>query len=531
MLQNENPPSVQTATPAPMENQNSAAKSAAPNAAAPKLFAKLIPWAIVAVVAAVAVLAMRHATQREVAIDSQPSGATVFINGRLAGKTPLRVSGLDAGAYSLRFEREDCAPLTVPIVVGAGTTRLNETLPDRGTGTLKVSVEPAGAEVLLDGELVGHTPLDLSSVPSGSHDLLIRKTNFKTFTQRIVLDANATQEFKDFVLEDVILAMLQGAIDKDPQRVANYCDMGHYHFANNRIKEAADFYVRGLQVAGEPLTFPKDATPEERNIEQQLRGRDIERINDEIRKKMAYAGPHLPQKDVHDFIERIEKVQNDLANASPRDWKWVYEQARNFIEQRKFDKAESLYLRHIQAARGMETVAQAYINLITLRIHYMQRAPEALLAIKEFSETHYSNNPALARQAANAIYSNATGFPEQERNALLAQAEALLRRALANSPKRTEMSALCKFELGNVLALESRNEEAVPLYRDSVIETNEPSTKELRSKREVDTLKQLKRFDDAREILNLLAKSPRQDIAAWAASELKMLETLKPGTK
>lgn len=476
-------------------------------------------------VACAVVFAMRRAQDRELSVETQPSGATVFLNGRLVGKTPVRIPDLPVGPYSLRLEKEDFAPLSLSVNLGWGTTRLNETLPARGVGALKVTVDPVGAEVLLDGELVGHTPLDLSSVPSGSHELLIRKTNFKAFTQRISIDAGKAQEFKDFALEDLILTMLQNAIDKEPQRVANYTDMGHYLFANNKIKESAQFYVRGIHVYAQPLTFDATVTPEERNLEMQLRAHDIERHNDEIHKKSAHIGRNLPQMEMKEFVKVIADAQSAVATKNTGDWRFVYEQARNFVEEKKFAEAEQMYQRHIESAKGMDTVAQAYIGLITLHIHSTKNIPKALAASKEFATSIYGNNPALARQAANAIYGNASAFADPERADLLAQAEALLRRALANSAKRTEMSALCKFELGNVLFLQGRYEESAPMYRDSVIETQEPTTKELRSQRQVDSLRKLSQYDEAREVLKLLAKSPRPDIAAKAASDLKELAT------
>ena len=55
-------------------------------------------------------------------------------------------------------------------------------------------------------------------------------------------------------------------------------------------------------------------------------------------------------------------------------------------------------------------------------------------------------------KAANAIYSSAQQFPEKDRMELLKLSETLLRRALAAAGNRNEMSALCKFELANVLS-------------------------------------------------------------------------------
>src|SRR5437867_1541410 len=44
-------------------------------------------------------------------ITSEPAGATVFVNGRLAGSTPLIVNGLSLGDYGLRFEKAGFQPL------------------------------------------------------------------------------------------------------------------------------------------------------------------------------------------------------------------------------------------------------------------------------------------------------------------------------------------------------------------------------------------------------------------------------------
>ncbi len=90
-----------------------------------------------------------------------------------------------------------------------------------------------------------------------------------------------------------------------------------------------------------------------------------------------------------------------------------------------------LYIKHIEQAKGMITVAQAHISLIALRIHYMQNIPQALAACKEFADSPYANDPALARQAANAIYGNAAAYQEKDRGEMLKQAETLLRRAAA----------------------------------------------------------------------------------------------------
>src|SRR6185295_2929 len=105
-----------------------------------------------------------------------------------------------------------------------------------------------------------------------------------------------------------------------------------------------------------------------------------ERLPSEIKKLMAHQGPNHPRHDIQEFQQAMEEEQQNAINVNPKDWNWVFTQARNFIDQRKFDNAEALFLKHIQVSRGAETVAQAYINLIALRLNHMKRPAEAQVA-------------------------------------------------------------------------------------------------------------------------------------------------------
>jgi len=67
----------------------------------------------------------------------------------------------------LRLEKEHYTPLSLPVTLGSGVTRLNETLPPRGEGALKIAVEPGGSEVLLDNEIVGTRPWSSTTWPPG----------------------------------------------------------------------------------------------------------------------------------------------------------------------------------------------------------------------------------------------------------------------------------------------------------------------------------------------------------------------------
>ena len=111
-----------------------------------------------------------------VTIASSPGGADVAINQVPRGTTPLKVS-LAAGAYEMDVtlgDRTRRVPLTVE--AGAVMSQYVELAPidaAPSTGRLEITADMPGAQVSLDGEPRGVTPLTLADVPPGRHRVAV----------------------------------------------------------------------------------------------------------------------------------------------------------------------------------------------------------------------------------------------------------------------------------------------------------------------------------------------------------------------
>jgi hypothetical protein len=102
---------------------------------------------------------------------SVPDNASVVINGNYKGSTPLNVSGLDPGTYTITFSRFNYEKFTTPATIEAGAvTEVNATLQPK-TGALVINTTPAGAHILLDGNNGGTAPFTSTNLTAGNHTI------------------------------------------------------------------------------------------------------------------------------------------------------------------------------------------------------------------------------------------------------------------------------------------------------------------------------------------------------------------------
>ncbi len=148
-------------------------------------------------------------------IRSSPPGAQVVFNDRAAGITPLAVGDLPYGDYMIRISRAGYRVELLSVSITAGSPvaavelaliELGDTSPPAAapaaqpapsavaveTGTVMVNTRPGGAEVYVDGRLVGATPLTLVDVAPGSHAIRLVRAGYREWTTTI--DVAAGQE-------------------------------------------------------------------------------------------------------------------------------------------------------------------------------------------------------------------------------------------------------------------------------------------------------------------------------------------------
>ena len=128
----------------------------------------------------------KEITTGSVLMQSQPSGAQIFLDGSNTGKlTPSTIQDLEEGLhqFTLKLSGYNDTTFNVNIIrnqqVTANITLTQEIL----TGSLYVSSEPDGADIFLDNDNTGNqTPFTLNDIQEGNHSLTLKLNYYRDTT-------------------------------------------------------------------------------------------------------------------------------------------------------------------------------------------------------------------------------------------------------------------------------------------------------------------------------------------------------------
>jgi len=120
---------------------------------------------------------------------SMTDGAKLYINGKLYGKTPFQKPiPLRPGTHKLKATKAGHSILELQVVIRPRrkTEVQIDLLPH--SGIIKIDCNIRGAEVYLDNNLIGHTPL-IQEILVGDHTINIIKEGYNDFTSNINVKA------------------------------------------------------------------------------------------------------------------------------------------------------------------------------------------------------------------------------------------------------------------------------------------------------------------------------------------------------
>jgi hypothetical protein len=138
---------------------------------------------------------------KSLTVKSFPSNAGVWLNGTHVGMTPLSTTEIDYGTAIVLVRAEGYSSFSDTLTIRFGShPRIMAHL--RRPGILYVASSPPGAQVFVDGVLLGRTPHEERDVRAGEHRLNVHAEKHETWTSVIeVPEDSVVQITADLVQE------------------------------------------------------------------------------------------------------------------------------------------------------------------------------------------------------------------------------------------------------------------------------------------------------------------------------------------
>ncbi len=125
----------------------------------------------------------------DVSVDSKPAGASILVDGEALGTTPATLQ-LMGGERQLILQLPAYADAQQALAITPGQPLQLETIVlQPAAGVLELGSVPSGANVTLDGEFHGQTPLTLELSPGKAHRLAVFKPGYRRHTGTVQLPA------------------------------------------------------------------------------------------------------------------------------------------------------------------------------------------------------------------------------------------------------------------------------------------------------------------------------------------------------
>jgi formylglycine-generating enzyme required for sulfatase activity len=167
-------------------------------------------------------------------IESNPTGADVYVDEGHVGMSPVEIKTLTPGAHQVRITKDRYEDYQGNVFIQEKKPRsIKADLVPVSFGDLEVVSNPSGAEVFIDDVQKGTTPIALEGLSKGTRKVVVKKEGFEPWQSMVeIVPLKKVQVFADF-----------------------FTNYGGLNIASD--PSGADVYVDGKKVGKTPLSLKK----------------------------------------------------------------------------------------------------------------------------------------------------------------------------------------------------------------------------------------------------------------------------------
>ncbi len=192
----------------------------------------------------------------DVALRSNPSGATVLVNGEPRGETPVSLEVM-AGTAVLELQKPGYKTWQQSVLVKANQPQELALIELREAEALvRLRSEPPAAVVTVDGEYRGKTPLEIELDRGAAYEIRVQKTGYKEAVRTVEIETNAIRNLS-FSLEALLGIVNISANPADAELLVDGVALGT---ANQQLELTAVAHTLQVRKPGFE-TFVTEVTP------------------------------------------------------------------------------------------------------------------------------------------------------------------------------------------------------------------------------------------------------------------------------
>jgi len=127
----------------------------------------------------------------KIRVTSGPSQARVFLDGTYRGRTPITIGDVTVGEHQIKVSKDDYYDWSETVTVRSNRTTTVLARLDRipRTGSISVNSSPRHARVFVDGIERGTTPLTITDIDAGWHQVVIIEERYRAYLEDVHVEA------------------------------------------------------------------------------------------------------------------------------------------------------------------------------------------------------------------------------------------------------------------------------------------------------------------------------------------------------
>jgi len=128
-----------------------------------------------------------------ISVNSNPQGARVYLDNAYKGDTPLNIRNVATGRHSIRIMLSGYEEWSRDITVSSQVERISVDLKtQRAYGSISINSDPSGADIYLNDEYKGLTPLNLQNISAGKYTVKIFLPGYEEWVDEVLVSPSRT---------------------------------------------------------------------------------------------------------------------------------------------------------------------------------------------------------------------------------------------------------------------------------------------------------------------------------------------------